>query len=111
MSGAIIPVPQSAFMAWCLVKHRDNFTFIFTVLNLFTIQCIVVCAGNDKTGKIFFQNFFLNTDPLHDTGFSSNCCGSLYACCEVGWTAKSYRELSQRYIDRQAANTARWVSK
>jgi hypothetical protein len=21
--------PQYAFMAWCLVKHRDNFTFIF----------------------------------------------------------------------------------
>jgi len=20
-------IPQYAFMAWCLVKHRDNFTF------------------------------------------------------------------------------------
>jgi hypothetical protein len=27
MSGAIHPLPQYAFMAWCLVKHRDNFTF------------------------------------------------------------------------------------
>jgi hypothetical protein len=26
MRGAI-PPPQYAFMAWCLVKHRDNFTF------------------------------------------------------------------------------------
>jgi hypothetical protein len=26
MSGAIHPLPQYAFMAWCLVKHRDNFT-------------------------------------------------------------------------------------
>jgi hypothetical protein len=26
MSGAITPLPQCAFMAWCLVKHRDNFT-------------------------------------------------------------------------------------
>jgi hypothetical protein len=25
MSGAIPPLPQYAFMAWCLVKHRDNF--------------------------------------------------------------------------------------
>jgi hypothetical protein len=24
MSGAIPPLPQYAFMAWCLVKHRDN---------------------------------------------------------------------------------------
>jgi hypothetical protein len=27
MSGAIHPLPQYVFMAWCLVKHRDNFTF------------------------------------------------------------------------------------
>jgi hypothetical protein len=23
-------ISQYAFMAWCLVKHRDNFTFTFT---------------------------------------------------------------------------------
>jgi hypothetical protein len=27
MRGAIHPLPQYIFMAWCLVKHRDNFTF------------------------------------------------------------------------------------
>jgi hypothetical protein len=26
MSGAIPPLTQHAFMEWCLVKHRDNFT-------------------------------------------------------------------------------------
>jgi hypothetical protein len=26
MNGAIPPLPQYAFMAWFLVKHRDNFT-------------------------------------------------------------------------------------
>jgi hypothetical protein len=31
MSGAI-PPPQYAFMAWCLVKHRDHFTFTFTFM-------------------------------------------------------------------------------
>jgi hypothetical protein len=30
MRGAIPPLPQYAFMAWCLVKHGDNFTFTFT---------------------------------------------------------------------------------
>jgi hypothetical protein len=32
MRGAILPVPQYAFMAWCSVKkeHRDNFIFTFT---------------------------------------------------------------------------------
>jgi hypothetical protein len=29
MRGAIPPLYQYVFMAWCLVKHRDNFTFIF----------------------------------------------------------------------------------
>jgi hypothetical protein len=28
MLGAIPPLPQYAFMAWCS-KHRDNFTFTF----------------------------------------------------------------------------------
>jgi hypothetical protein len=27
--GAIPPIPQYVFMAWCLVKHRGNFTFTF----------------------------------------------------------------------------------
>jgi hypothetical protein len=26
MRGAILPLPQYVFMAWCLVKYRDNFT-------------------------------------------------------------------------------------
>jgi hypothetical protein len=28
MRGASRPLPQYAFMAWCIVKHRDNFTFM-----------------------------------------------------------------------------------
>jgi hypothetical protein len=31
MREAIPPLPQYAFMAWCLVTHRDSFTFIFTL--------------------------------------------------------------------------------
>jgi hypothetical protein len=27
MRGAIPPLPKYVFMAWCLIKHRDNFTF------------------------------------------------------------------------------------
>jgi len=29
MSGAIPPLPQYSFMAWCLVKHRGKFTFTY----------------------------------------------------------------------------------
>jgi hypothetical protein len=28
MRGDIPPVPQYVFLAWCLVQHRDNFTFL-----------------------------------------------------------------------------------
>jgi hypothetical protein len=28
MRGATPPLPQYVFMAWCSVKHRDNFTFL-----------------------------------------------------------------------------------
>jgi hypothetical protein len=34
MSGVIPPLPQYAFVAWCLVKHTDNFTFTLTFLSL-----------------------------------------------------------------------------
>jgi len=34
MSGAILTLPQYAFMEWCSVKHRDNFTFTFIFDNL-----------------------------------------------------------------------------
>jgi hypothetical protein len=29
MSGVIHLLSQCAFMVWCLVKYRDNFTFTF----------------------------------------------------------------------------------
>jgi hypothetical protein len=34
MCGAIPPLPQYTFMEWCLVKHRDNFTFTFILVAL-----------------------------------------------------------------------------
>ena len=30
MRAAVPPLPSYAFTAWCLVKHRDNFTCPFT---------------------------------------------------------------------------------
>jgi hypothetical protein len=34
MRGPIPPLPQYVFMAWCLVKHRDNFTLPLPYLTL-----------------------------------------------------------------------------
>jgi hypothetical protein len=33
MRGAVPPLPQYVFMAWCLVKHGDSFTFAFTYVD------------------------------------------------------------------------------
>jgi hypothetical protein len=40
MRGAISPLPQYVFTAWCLVKHRDNFNF--TLVNKLRIPYISV---------------------------------------------------------------------
>jgi hypothetical protein len=34
MSGAITLLPPHVFMVWCLLKHRDNFTFAFYVAGM-----------------------------------------------------------------------------
>jgi hypothetical protein len=47
MSGAIPPLPQYAFMAWCLVKHRDNFTF---TLVRFKIALFCIRTDGDANG-------------------------------------------------------------
>jgi hypothetical protein len=38
MRGAISHLPKYAFMTWCLVKHRDNFTFLPFVVVDFVID-------------------------------------------------------------------------
>jgi hypothetical protein len=49
MSGAILPLPQHAFMARCLVKHRDNFTFTFTLPHY------MVYLSEDNYYKVIFR--------------------------------------------------------
>jgi hypothetical protein len=34
MRGTIPPRPQYVFIAWCLVKHRDNFNFTLLYTNV-----------------------------------------------------------------------------
>jgi hypothetical protein len=56
MSGAILPLPQYAFLAWC----RDNFTVTFTgygkfglkswVLEMFSIQPVQVISDHCDEG-------------------------------------------------------------
>jgi hypothetical protein len=50
MHGAIPPFLQYDFMAWCLVKHRDNFTFLYLYeipakITAVTDYCVVLIAS------------------------------------------------------------------
>jgi hypothetical protein len=58
MCGAIPPLPQYNFMVWCLIKHRDNFTFyIFPQTELLT-QCVSKILHN--ASKIARDLFVIN---------------------------------------------------
>jgi hypothetical protein len=48
MRGAILPLPQYAFTAWCLVKHRDNFTFTF-----YYVYAMLVSPGIPTSSPFF----------------------------------------------------------
>jgi hypothetical protein len=66
MHGAIPPLPQYVFMAWCLVKHRDNFTFILTfrlIPRLLKLSFFVFSVGWRKLAK-FRPNSIVHSSLL-----------------------------------------------
>jgi hypothetical protein len=72
MRGAIPPLPQYIFMAWCLVKQRDNFTFTFILPTLIVV------------GDFYCGVSFNTESPLHEVqitryqfpqGFRRRGCG------------------------------------
>jgi hypothetical protein len=56
MSGAIPPLPQYAFMAWCSVKAQEQFYLyllhVCVVLFDFTLNCTTFCTNYLFTTKI-----------------------------------------------------------
>jgi hypothetical protein len=49
--------PKYAFMTWCLVKHRDNFTFTVTFIWLWNLD--IETKGYKKTED--------SRDEMHET--------------------------------------------
>jgi hypothetical protein len=45
MRGAIPPLPQYVLMAWCVVKHRSNFTLLYFTLLYFTCVLFLIHAS------------------------------------------------------------------
>jgi len=55
MSGAIPPLPQYAFIAWWLVKHRNNFTFYGPKSHLATVFSVVGDIFRSKSSDLFLD--------------------------------------------------------
>jgi hypothetical protein len=67
--------PQYAFMEWCLVKHRDHFTFTLSMMNnlcCFSLLFLPVPTARRRIVKVGVkaQTFLISTlngDELSDT--------------------------------------------
>jgi hypothetical protein len=71
MCGAIPPLPQYVFMAWCLVKHRDNFTF-FTFLKP---SLVTVDNCNSWSVSAFYET---EGTQLYSSNLVASCFGVFF---------------------------------
>jgi hypothetical protein len=57
MRGAIPPLLQYVFMAWCLVKHRDNFNFTLYNFGIkFIVNYFMQIASNTWEKGIIYDS-------------------------------------------------------
>jgi hypothetical protein len=76
MSGAIHPLPQYAFMAWCLVNLREKFTFTFIFQSSLTSGFwTFYCKEHEKIDHFSIQ-YIWQVFPDE-----KSCCIYLYAYC------------------------------
>jgi hypothetical protein len=75
MCGAIPLLPQNVFMAWFLVKHRDNFTFtLHKTRKLEAFITEYTCSWGVGMGLLFTQRRSScpsPTDPPFDSAIIS----------------------------------------
>jgi hypothetical protein len=58
--------PPYVFMAWCLVKHRDNFTFIFiSISNAKITKNSSVFSNSEYLRKITLFKKILSSKQIH----------------------------------------------
>jgi hypothetical protein len=71
MRGAIPQLPQYAFMAWCLVKHRDNFAlYLYLYLFMLSHSSISYVQGNFQI-KFIAINCYIEMPKDGRTGLFS----------------------------------------
>jgi hypothetical protein len=69
MRGAIPPLSQYVFMAWCLVKHRDNFTLpLLTLHGRVLLEKLIVTQLVKKFSAFYGTRWFITVftkDPIY----------------------------------------------
>jgi hypothetical protein len=67
MPGAILLLPQHVFTSWCLVKHRDDFTFTYL-----HFLCVILELGAfttsylETSGGSLVSEFYGMERPIGD---------------------------------------------
>jgi hypothetical protein len=69
MRGAIPPLPQYVLLAWCLVKHRDNFTFLPLPVHAF---CTLRISNRHPNLMYLNMKAFHEPCAMVDLGLSSD---------------------------------------
>jgi hypothetical protein len=80
MRGAITPLPQCAFMAWCLVKHGDNFTFTPIALPPGKVSPIPTGYDAESDGYDFYRHTRVYPKVFGLAAWSENCIYSTAFC-------------------------------
>jgi hypothetical protein len=84
--GAIPPLPQYVFMAWCLVKHGDSLTFTFTLptnIKMSRDRSVGIALGyvlDDRGSRVRFSAGFGNFTLHHRV---QNGSGAHPASCPI----------------------------
>jgi hypothetical protein len=108
MSGAVPPLPLYVFMAWCLVKHSDKFTFytsssrgtwLSTGKTLSRLNCYHVMG----TCYLYYEGDKLVSGPI--------TCQLLDATCPICKYAEFRRIIFQRVDRRNSCDDAQSQSR
>jgi hypothetical protein len=67
MRGTIPPLTQYVYIAWCLVKHRDNFTFYLYIMS--TIPPFLKQVGYEIWSAEWTQSRMTNYSVTNDKSF------------------------------------------
>jgi hypothetical protein len=83
MRGAVPPLPQYGFMTWCLVKHRDNFTFFLFAGEALAgdSYCYFISDGKrDQTGAGVLTELHDRLGLIDPYFRITNPCQAAWAC-------------------------------